>query len=120
MAPSLARSLVTLLLPAFATQMWAPSKAKNKGSVPTPKVAVKSALYQCRMATWRGFLIELVTCASVDTDVDDRASRLRTIKRRDFDTTHLLCNQNWMEAEEPFAVLPGGSNQLPICSPCRR
>src|SRR6266852_917062 len=110
-APSLARSLVTLLLLKFATQMLSPSKAKNTGALPTPKVVVRLALYQCRMAIWSGFLVDLVTFARVDTDVDDRASRVMTTKRRDFDTAHLLCEQNWMDSEEPFALLPGGTNQ---------
>src|SRR3989442_14935147 len=37
-APSVARSLVTLLLPLFTTQMLAPSKANSKGPLPAGKV----------------------------------------------------------------------------------
>src|SRR6266852_5881666 len=110
-APSLGCSLVTSLLLKFATQMLSPSMAKNTGALPTPKVVVRLALYQCRMAIWSGFLVDLFTFARVDTDVDDRASRVMTTKRRDFDTAHLLCEQNWMDSEEPFALLPGGTNQ---------
>src|SRR5260370_1054057 len=59
--PSEARSLLTVLFESFATQMLPPSKATPVGSVPTGKLAVWLALYQCRMATWTGFLGDLTT-----------------------------------------------------------
>src|ERR1017187_5064945 len=54
-APVLARSLVTLLPPKFATQILAPSKATPTGLVPTEncKLAVFAG-YQRRIATWSG------------------------------------------------------------------
>src|SRR2546430_1382210 len=48
--PSLAFSLVTLLLPKFATQMLAPSKATKTGPVPTAKVPSVVRLH-CSLVT---------------------------------------------------------------------
>src|SRR5258707_10880953 len=60
-APSLARNLVTLLLPLLATQMLEPSKATAYGAVPVLNCVVRFALYQCRIATCRGFCVQVVT-----------------------------------------------------------
>src|SRR5260370_1456339 len=60
-APSLARNLVTLLLPLLATQMLEPSKATAYGAVPVLNCVVRFALYQCRIATCSGFCVEVVT-----------------------------------------------------------
>src|SRR5580704_5647321 len=89
-APSLARSLSTVLSALFTTQIFAPSRATPTGVFPTAMRVVRLALYQCRVAIWIGFLVELTTpfCAKVDTDTNDRAKTLRTAKRMDFDTTH--------------------------------
>src|SRR6202795_3564026 len=96
-APSLARSLSTVLSALFTTQILAPSRATPTGVFPTAMRVVRLALYQCRVAIWIGFLVELTTpfCAKVDTDTNDRAKTLRTAKRMDFDTTHLLCDRNF-------------------------
>src|SRR5271169_251352 len=53
--PSLARSLVTVLLPKFATQMLAPSKHTPRGSLPTAKEVVVLTLYHLSSATLSGF-----------------------------------------------------------------
>src|SRR5262249_62431634 len=51
--PSLACTLLTVLLPPFVTQMLAPSKATKEGRLKPlgPKVVVRFAGYQRRMAT---------------------------------------------------------------------
>src|ERR1700693_5703496 len=98
--PSLARSLVTLLPSLFTTQMLAPSKATATGPLPTGNCVVTLASYQCRMATWSGFLVESTTpfcCARVGTDNNDRAKTLRTTQRSGFDpmlrlTQRTLCS----------------------------
>src|SRR6202030_1089885 len=95
--PSLARSLSTVLSALFTTQMLAPSKDTPTGGFPTSICVFRLALYQCRVPIWSGFLVELTTplCARTGTDNNDRAKQLRTTKRMDFDTTHLLCERNW-------------------------
>src|SRR5258708_3699125 len=85
--PSEARSLLTVLFESFTTQMLPPSKATPVGSVPTGKLAVWLALYQCRMATWSGFLGDLTTpdkgapgCATSATSFwPCRRGRCRTV-----------------------------------------
>ena len=54
--PSQTRSLLTLLPALFATQMLAPSNAKPNGNCHT-NLAVRFALYQCKRAIWRKFII---------------------------------------------------------------
>jgi len=44
--------------------MLAPSKANLSGCVPTVKLVVRFALYQCRRAIWSGFLLTGVTPSS--------------------------------------------------------
>src|SRR6266702_2661824 len=92
-APLLARSLVTVLLLSFVTQILAPSKATPNGSLPTGNCVVRFALYQCKIATCRGFSVELATPRSEGTcarDSSDKAKTIKTASRMDFDTIHLL------------------------------
>src|SRR6202790_139099 len=70
-APSLARSLSTVLSALFTTQILAPSRATPTGVFPTAMRVVRLALYQCRVAIWIGFLVELTTpfCANLTTRI---------------------------------------------------
>src|SRR5215472_3623228 len=90
-APSLARSLVTLLEPGSTTQTLSPSKVTPNGlrprAVPTGKLVVRLAGYQCRVATCCGFFVELVTppWASAEPHIQARARETRMLERIAFD-----------------------------------
>src|SRR5215470_3321702 len=85
MAPSLARSLVTVCDVLLVTQMLAPSKVTPRASCPTGKLVVRLAGYQCKMAICLGFLVELVTWASAEPHSQARTKGARIIKRIAFD-----------------------------------
>src|SRR5262249_47631720 len=104
-APSLARSLVTVLPPPpvllFVTQMLAPSKPRVLGWPGTAKLVVWFASYQCRMATCLGFLVELVTSANAKPH-QARARVARMIRRIVFDNK--VQSPKWASEKQPMQL----------------